>query len=68
MLGGDPPTFSDRTMAVAIGFSKFPINATPLDERFEHGDAFWRRWQERPSVQAAYADRNSGAPELDNRA
>jgi glutathione S-transferase len=49
LLGGDEPT----------------INATPLDERFEHLDAFWRRWQLRPSFQAAYADGNSGIPELD---
>jgi len=67
MLGGDAPTFSDMTMATAIAFSKFPVNATPLDERFEHLDAFWRRWQLRPSFQAAYADRNSGVPELDNQ-
>jgi glutathione S-transferase len=66
MLGGDAPTFSDITLAVAVAFSKFPVNATPLDERFEYLDAFWRRWQERPSFQAAYADRNSGVPELDN--
>jgi hypothetical protein len=58
-------TFSDITLATAIAFSKFPINATPLDERFEHLDAFWRRWQLRPSFQAAYADGNSGIPELD---
>ena len=66
MLGGDAPTFADITMATAIAFSKFPINATPLDERFEHVDAFWRRWQLRPSFQAAYADRNSGVLELDS--
>ena len=33
ILGGDEPTFSDITLATAIAFSKFPINATPLDER-----------------------------------
>jgi glutathione S-transferase len=66
LLGGDAPTFSDITLATAIAFSKFPVNATPLDERFEHLDAFWQRWQRRPSFQAAYADRNSGVPELDN--
>ena len=54
-------------MATAIAFSKFPVNATPLDERFEHLDAFWQRWQRRPAFQAAYTDRNSGVPELDNR-
>ena len=53
-------------MATAIAFSKFPINATPLDERFEHVYAFWHRWQLRPSFQAAYADRNSGVLELDS--
>jgi hypothetical protein len=54
-------------MATAIAFSKFPVNATPLDERFEHIDAFWQRWQRRPTFLAAYADRSSGVPELDNR-
>jgi glutathione S-transferase len=68
LLGGDEPTFSDVTMATAIAFSKFPVNATPLDERFEHIDAFWQRWMRRPTFLAAYADRNSGVPELDNRA
>ena len=66
ILGGDEPTFADITMATAIAFSKFPINATPLDERFEHVYAFWHRWQLRPSFQAAYADRNSGVLELDS--
>ena len=65
ILGGEAPTFSDIKMATAIAFSKFPVNATPLDERFEHVDAFWKRWQIRPTFQAAYADRNSGVPELD---
>ncbi|KMO13617.1 glutathione S-transferase family protein [Methylobacterium platani] len=65
MLGGDEPTFSDITLATAVAFSKFPVNATPLDERFEHLDAFWRRWQMRPAFRAAYADRNSGVAELD---
>jgi glutathione S-transferase len=67
LLGGDEPTFSDITMATAIAFSKFPVNATPLDERFEYIDAFWQRWMRRPTFLAAYADRNSGVPELDNR-
>ncbi len=67
MLGGDEPTFSDITMATAIAFSKYPANATPLDERFEHVDAFWRRWLLRPAFLVAYADRNSGVPELDDR-
>jgi hypothetical protein len=44
------------------------VNATPLDERFEFLDAYWQRWQQRPSFKAAYADGNSGIPELDNRA
>ncbi|WP_345822870.1 hypothetical protein ACN9MF_25210 [Methylobacterium fujisawaense] len=67
MLGGDAPTFSDITLATAVAVSKFPVCATPLDERFEHLDAFWRRWQERPAFRAAYADRSSGVPELDDR-
>jgi glutathione S-transferase len=68
LLGGDEPTFSDITMATAIAFSKFQVNAMPLDERFEHIDAFRRRWLHRPTFLAAYADRNSGVPELDTRA
>ena len=67
LLGGDEPTFADITLATAIAFSKFPVNATPLDERFEFLDAYWQRWQQRPSFQAAYADRSSGIPELDNK-
>jgi glutathione S-transferase len=65
LLGGAAPTFADMTLATAIAFSKFPVNATPLDERFEHIDALWRRWQQRPSFKAAYADGHSGIPELD---
>ncbi|QJE02273.1 glutathione S-transferase [Massilia forsythiae] len=64
MLGGDDPTFADITLCVAIAFSKFPVNATPLDERFEHLDALWRRWQQRPGFQRAYADGGSGLDEL----
>ncbi len=67
LLGGNAPTFADITLATAIAFSKYPANATPLDERFEHLDAIWRRWQSRPSFQAAYADGNSGVAELDAR-
>ena len=67
LIGGDAPTFSDITLATAIAFSKFPVNATPLDERFEYLDAFWQRWQRRPAFQAAYADRNSGVAELDSQ-
>lgn len=67
LLGGDQPTFSDITLATAIAFSKYPVNATPLDERFEHLDAFWRRWQTRPAFLAAYADKSSGVAEIDNR-
>ena len=67
LLGGDEPTFADMTLCTAIAFSKFPVNATPLDERFEFLDAFWKRWQGRPSFQAAYADGQSGVPELDSR-
>lgn len=66
LLGGNEPTFSDITLATAIAFSKFPVNATPLDERFEYLEAFWKRWQLRPSFQAAYADGNSGVPELEH--
>lgn len=68
LLGGDDPTFADLTLCTAIAFSKFPVNATPLDERFEQLDRFWRRCISRPSFQAAYADRNSGVKELDERA
>ncbi|WP_237713050.1 glutathione S-transferase domain-containing protein [Serratia sp. M24T3] len=67
LLGGDQPTFSDITLATAIAFSKFPVNALPLDERFEHLDAFWQRWQLRPAFQNAYADSNSGVKELDEK-
>lgn len=63
--GGDAPAFADMTLATAIAFSKYPVNATPLDERFEHLGAMWRRWRRRPSFQAAYADRQSGVPEID---
>jgi len=68
LLGGDQPTFSDITLATAIAFSKFPVNAIPLDERFEHIDKFWQRWMNRSNFLAAYADRNSGVAELDSRA
>jgi glutathione S-transferase len=61
LLGGDAPSFADITLATAIAFSKFPVIATPLDERFEYLEAFWRRWQGRPSFQAAYADRKNRA-------
>ena len=64
MLGGDEPTFADITLCTAIAFSKFPANATPLDERFEHLDAIWQRWKTRPSFQRSYADGNSGLAEL----
>ena len=64
MIGGDEPTFADITLCTAIAFSKFPVNATPLDERFEHLDALWQRWKARPSFQRAYADGNSGLAEL----
>lgn len=64
MLGGDEPTFADITLCTAIAFSKFPVNATPLDERFEHLDAIWQRWKTRPGFQRAYADGSSGLAEL----
>jgi glutathione S-transferase len=66
LLGGDAPTFADITLATAIAFSKFPVIATPLDERFEHLEAYWQRWMLRPSFQAAYADGRSGLKELKN--
>jgi glutathione S-transferase len=65
LLGGAEPTFADITLATAIAFSKYPVNAMPLDERFEYLDAYWKRWQQRPAFQAAYADGNSGVAELD---
>lgn len=65
LLGGSDPTFADITLCTAIAFSKFPTNQTPLDERFEYLDYFWRRWQTRISFQAAYADGNSGLAELE---
>ena len=65
LLDGDEPTFADMTLCTAIAFSKFPVNATPLDERFEFLDAYWKRWQQRPSFKAAYADGQSGVAELD---
>ena len=64
MLGGSAPTFADITLCTAIAFSKFPVNATPLDERFEYLDALWRRWQTRVSFKVAYADGGSGLAEL----
>ena len=66
LLGGKEPTFADITLCTAVAFSKFPSNQTPLDERFEHLDYFWRRWQNRPSFMASYADGNSGLVELDH--
>lgn len=65
LLGGAEPTFSDITLCTAIAFSKYPVNATPLDERFEYLDRFWRRWQGRESFRRAYADGMSGVAELD---
>jgi hypothetical protein len=50
-----------------IAFSKFVVNAMPLDERYKHIDAFWQRWLRSPMFLAAYANRNSGVPELDTR-
>ncbi len=67
LLGGSNPTFADMTLCTAIAFSKFPANATPLDERFEQLDRFWRRWLERDSFQRAYADKSSGVAELDKQ-
>ena len=53
------------TLCTAIAFSKFPINQTPLDERFEQLERFWRRCLARPSFRTAYADRASGVKDLD---
>ena len=64
LIGGSAPTFADMTMCVAIAFSKYPTNKTPLDERFEHIDAYWKRWQRRASFKAAYSDGASGLNEL----
>ncbi len=63
LLGGDAPTFSDITLCTAIAFSKFGPNHTPLDERFEHLDRFWRTWKARAAFKTAYAD-GAGLPEL----
>ena len=64
LIGGAAPTFADVTLCVAIAFSKYPTNNTPLDERFELIDKIWRRWQGRDSFKRAYSDGNSGLPEL----
>ncbi len=64
-LSGDEPTFADITLAVSIAFSKFPVNNTPLDERFEYLDYYWNRWKERDSFKRGYADGGSGLEELD---
>lgn len=66
ILGGTAPTFADITLCTAIAFSGFPTNQTPLNERFEHIHYFWERWQQRDSFKSAYADGNSGLPELDH--
>ena len=60
-------TFIDITFATAIAFCEFPVNATPLNERFKYLDALWRRWQTRLAFHAAYADRRSGVAEPDAR-
>jgi glutathione S-transferase len=57
LLGGADPTFSDITLATTIAFSKFPVIATPLEEKFEFLDGYWNRWKQRESFKAAYADR-----------
>lgn len=44
LLGGEEPTFGDIMLCVAIAFSKYPGNDTPLDEQFEFLDGFWNRW------------------------
>ncbi len=64
LLGGEAPTFADITLCTAIAFSKYPVCATPLDERFEQLDRFWQRWKARDSFRLAYAD-GGGLDELD---
>lgn len=64
LAGGEAPGFGDITLCTAIAFSKFPAVETPLDERFEHLDGYWRRWKARPSFAAAYAD-GGGLEELE---
>lgn len=63
LLGGDAPTFADMTLCTAIAFSKFGPNATPLDERYEQLDRFWKTWKSRQSFKTAYAD-GAGLEEL----
>ncbi|KQQ48635.1 glutathione S-transferase [Methylobacterium sp. Leaf125] len=63
LLGGEHPTFADITLCTAIAFSKFGPVATPLDERFEQLDGFWKRWKSRDSFRKAYAD-GGGLEEL----
>ncbi|WP_419730378.1 glutathione S-transferase family protein [Lichenicola sp.] len=65
LLGGAEPGFADITLCTAIAFSKFPVNATPLDEQFERLGGFWSRWKRRDSFRLAYADGGSGLAELD---
>ena len=65
LLGGADPSFADITLCTAIAFSKFPVNATPLDEQFERLGGFWSRWKRRESFRQAYADGGSGLVELD---
>jgi len=61
------PTFSDITMATAIAFSKFPVNATPARRALRTYRCVLAALARRPTFLAAYADRSSGVPELDNR-
>ncbi len=63
--GDGEPTFADITLATTIAFSKFPANNTPLDERFEYIDYYWKRWKERDSFKRGYADGGSGLEDLD---
>ena len=66
LLGGAEPSFADMTLCAAIAFSKFPIIATPFDERFEQLDRYWTHWKTWPSFARAYADGQSGLPELNH--
>ena len=64
LLGGEEPTFSDMMLCTAIAFSKYPIDQTPLHERFEQLGRSWRRCLAHPPFRTAYADRSS-AKKLD---
>ena len=56
LLGGAHPTFADITLCTTIAFSKFRTIQTPLDERFEQLDRYWRAWKARDAFRTAYKD------------